>query len=408
MNSPLLSASTLSFTKNGATLLENIDFSISQGEVVGIIGPNGAGKSTLLKCLVGIYNLDHGEVFFEDHPIANLSHEQRANRLSYLAQQQQTAFAFTARQTIEFGSFSRPTKSPSGNEAERIASTLDITALLDRKMDELSGGESQLVHFARILNQHAPLMLLDEPTASLDIGHEAQLMNLLKTQCQQGRSALVAIHNLNIAAAFCDRLLLLNHGKLVCSGSPEEVITQAHMRELYDHQVIVSQNPITGTTTVLPMPERQSSKPLSVHLIGGAGSTVALCRTLLQLGVEVTGGVAHEQDSDTEFWQAAGVEHVKVPAFSAIDDDAIKKAKSIEAHADITILCEFPFGLMNRANLDLAEQSNCLWILKNAPLDPGRFAQADIEAQFNACSAAAQQLTTQQAITKIKSHIGLL
>lgn len=408
MNSPLLTVSSLSFSKSETQILENINFSISDGEVVGIIGPNGAGKSTLLKCLIGIHSVAQGQILFEEDPLVDLSHEQRANRLSYLAQHQQTAFAFTARQTIEFGSFSRLPISHSNDDVERIARSLEIHSLLDRKMDELSGGESQLVHFARILNQQAPLMLLDEPTASLDIGHEAQLMNLLKTQCEQGRSALVAIHNLNIAAAFCDRLILLNHGQLVCIGRPEEVITQAHMRELYDHQVIVSQNPITGTTTVLPMPERQSLKPLTVHLIGGAGSTVALSRTLLQLGVEVTGGVAHEQDSDTEFWQAAGVEHVKVPAFSAIDDQAIEHAKLIEAQADITILCEFPFGLMNRANLDLAEQSACLWVLKNAPLDPGRFAQPDIESQFNSCSNNARILTTQQAITDIKTRIGLL
>jgi iron complex transport system ATP-binding protein len=406
MSSSLLSVSSLSFNRNKKTLLDNIEFTIDAGEVVGIIGPNGAGKSTLLKCLVGIHNAAQANITFANEPLQHLSHDQRARKISYLAQHQQSAFAFTARQTISFGAFSRDfTSSAPESDLDTIAKTLEIDNLLERKMDELSGGESQLVHFARILHQQAPLMLLDEPTASLDIGHEAQLMNLLRTQCEQGRSALIAIHNLNVAAAFCDRLILLNHGQLICSGTPEDVITQANMKALYDQQVMVSQNPITGTTTVLPMLERQSSKPLKVHLIGGAGSTVALCRTLLQMGIEVTGGVAHEQDSDTEFWQATGIEHIKIPAFSAIGPAAVDQAKSLVTEADITILCEFPFGLMNRANLEVAEHANSLWILENTPPDAGRFASADIETHFTACCQKARLLTTSQAITNIKALI---
>ena len=410
MRPTLLTVSQLNFNRGAKALLHDINLQVNTGELVGIIGPNGAGKSTLLKNIVGIHKPQLGSIFIEGDDLSHLSHQRRAEKISYLAQRQESAFPFTVAQTIKLGAHSwhRPNRTQSVPLNERlndIASQLDISDLLPRRLDELSGGETQLVHFARILMQNAPLMLLDEPTAALDIGHEAQLMNLLRQQCRAGATALVAIHNLNIAAAYCDRLILLDHGHLIASGRAEEVITQQQLCDLYDNQVMVSQNPISGTVTVLPMPEKQAKVPYRVHLIGGAGSTVALVRTLLQMGIEVTAGIGHEQDSDTDYWQATGVEHIRVPAFSPIDERALTQAKQLVADADITILTEFPVGSMNLANLHLASAAAQLWVLEEACTPTSRFYQHDIQQTYQTLKQQGAVFTALAAIEQLKINI---
>jgi iron complex transport system ATP-binding protein len=404
MTLPLLEVDQLCFAHGNKQLLQNIQLSINPGELVGIIGPNGAGKSTLLKSIVGINKPQKGHVLINGEPISSLNHLERARVLSYLAQHQHTTFPFTARQTIELGTFSNLSGSTQAAlKTTELAESLGIEKLLDQKMDELSGGENQLVHFARILNQQSPLMLLDEPTASLDIGHEAQLMNLLRTHCKDGHSAFVALHNLNIAAAFCDRLILLDQGLLLNDGPPETVITQDQMQKLYDNQVMVSQNPITGTTTVLPMPEAQAVQSLKVHIIGGAGSAVALSRTLLQMGVQLSGGISHDQDSDTEFWKATGVPHVEIAAFSAVNQDAVNRAKPMITAADITILCEFPVGVMNDMNLELAQFAKNLLILDSGMEDSTRFSTPESQRQYDSLITSENVVSPRAAVQRVQS-----
>lgn len=252
-----LSVGNLTVTKNGKTLLKNLSFDVKEGELLGVIGPNGAGKSTLLKAIVGYYPHITGTIQMGADSVPSMSHPQRASLMAYMAQRAEATLPFTVAETIALGAYHQSLTEVISKKAmdlrlKEIAAELDITSLLNRKLTELSGGETQLVHFARIMMQQTPLMLLDEPTASLDIGHEAQLMNLLRHRCHQGQSALIANHNLTVAAAFCDRVLLIDHGEMIAIGTPETVITQANMNQLYGHQVIVSAHPQSGTVMVIP------------------------------------------------------------------------------------------------------------------------------------------------------------
>lgn len=413
MSDTLLTTTALNVELDGRTLLEDINLSIGPGEMVGIIGPNGAGKSSLLKALVGLYHCSGGTIRISDRPLSDYSASERALRISYLAQSQELSFAFQVQDAIRLGAHSRESHtalSPGQlqQELNDIAGQLDIGHLLSRRLDQLSGGERQLVHFARILMQKSPIMLLDEPTASLDIGHEAQLMNLLRGQCRQGRAALVAIHNLNSAAAFCDRLLLVDQGRLIADGLPDKVITQARMQALYDRSVLVSRNPMTGSVTVLPLVEHQSAVPLHVHLIGGAGSTVALGRQLLQMGITVTAGIGHEQDSDTLFWEAVGIEHITVPTFSPIESQHIEAAAAMVERADLTIMTEFPVGVMNSGNMLLAEAAAQLWILQDSPDTDSRFYDAPSAQQFVQLQQKAERcITSRQVIELLEQRLRL-
>ncbi|MFT5806783.1 MAG: iron complex transport system ATP-binding protein [Moritella dasanensis] len=257
MSLALLSVSKLGYNAGDKTLLSDISLSIQAGELVGIIGPNGAGKSTLMKCLSGFQKYNRGEVLIKGQSLTKLSDIDRARDLSYLPQYSETAFPFRVMETVGFGFHVQQQTQPMSAKAI-AAKTIEALTLVgidhlkDRSITALSGGEKQLVHFARLLVQGAPLMLLDEPTASLDIGHESQLMNVLYQQCQQGKSALVAIHNLNTAAEFCDRLILVEQGQIIAEGKPSDVLTKANIHRLYQDFVIVSQHAETGNTIVSP------------------------------------------------------------------------------------------------------------------------------------------------------------
>lgn len=388
MKTPHLSVDSLQFSKRGSRLLSDISFTVQRGELVGIIGPNGAGKSTLLKCLIQFYRPDAGQVLIENHNIQRLNHSERAQRVAYLSQYPDAAFPFSVLDTVTMGAnalleLGNITMVQARSQALELMQQLDIHHLTERKLTELSGGETQLVHFARVLMQNTDLLFLDEPTASLDIGHEAQLMNLLRQQCDTGKTALVAIHNLNIAAAFCDRLLLLDHGKLLTVDRPERVITPFNIEKLYQQPILVSRHPISGTVTVLPMREQAQQNSGHIHVIGGAGSAVEISRALLQAGYKVTGGVAHEKDSDTDYWQATGITCVTVPAFAHIDEAALECASTLVAQADATILCDFPLGASNAGNLTLAQQAKKL-IVVDATLDRERFFKDEIAQQYTA------------------------
>ncbi|KJG08799.1 iron ABC transporter [Photobacterium kishitanii] len=247
---PPLTVNQLSYHQGSQPLLQNINFAINPGELVGIIGPNGAGKSTLLKCLSGYITPSHGSICLFEQPLNRYSHQQRAQRLSYLPQHTEPAFGFLVRDIIYYGH--QQSTIVSKQEINNIINQLQINELLNRPINQLSGGEQQRVHFARLLIQNAAIMLLDEPTASLDIGHESLLLNILSHHCQQGKSALIAIHNLNTAITFCDRLLLLEHGQQIALDTPSKVLTPQQITALYHHHVSVTHHPDTQKLLILP------------------------------------------------------------------------------------------------------------------------------------------------------------
>lgn len=255
---PLLSVTELSYSLNNRQILTDINFEIQPGELVGIIGPNGAGKSTLLKCLIDFLPASSGAIRYRNKSLSQLTHQQRALNVAYMAQHPETSFPFSAQEVITLGAENRRQNSPLSpqqleQQISNLAKRLQITPLLSRKITELSGGERQLVHFARVLMQQTPLLLLDEPSSNLDIGHETWLMQQLKIQCASNNSALIALHNLTTAATFCSRLLFIAEGKLIASGSPEQVLTAERIESHYQQKVIVAPHPVTGTLTVMPI-----------------------------------------------------------------------------------------------------------------------------------------------------------
>jgi len=235
--------------------LSNVSLEASAGEVLGIVGPNGSGKSTLLRLMSGILTPAAGDVLLEGTPVRSFGRRRLAERLAFLPQNPEASFRFSVREVVAMGRF--PYQGAFGFLTERDIAVVeralcetDTEMLGGRDFSTLSGGEKQRVLIAGILAQEPSVMLLDEPTAALDIHHCCEVMDLLWGLSRRGIAVVVVTHDLNTASQFCDRLVLLSGGRLVRSGTPGDVLEEELLCATYGAQVRVLQNPFTSCPMV--------------------------------------------------------------------------------------------------------------------------------------------------------------
>ncbi len=228
----------ISFHFSRQKVIENISLRFGKGQLVGLIGPNGAGKSSLLKLLMGLLEPSQGNVLLESHPLSHYSRRNIAQKISLVPQDVSIGYAFTVREIVamgrnpHLGAFQLESEKDRDLINDALAKT-DLQGMADRRVDQLSGGERQRVFIARALAQEAPIVLMDEPTASLDLCHALDIMMLARRLAEEGRLVIVAIHNLEMASRFCHRLTLLSKGQVVADGSPLEVITEENLRRYF-------------------------------------------------------------------------------------------------------------------------------------------------------------------------------
>jgi iron complex transport system ATP-binding protein len=234
MTTPLLEVRELTLVTAGRTLLQPCSFTLARGELLGIIGPNGAGKSSLLKALAGLLQPHAGAILLDGTPLASFSATERARRLAYLEQQPQASWPLAARDIVALGLLNR---GPSGTDAQScIAAAMNAAgcaALAERQFHTLSAGERLQVHLGRLFASDTPLILADEPTAALDLWHQHHLLRTLRAQCQRGKGMVVVLHDLALAARYCSRLLLFDHGALVRDGSAATVLQPELLERCY-------------------------------------------------------------------------------------------------------------------------------------------------------------------------------
>ena len=253
-----IEARHLRFGYGQGTVIDDLSFSLAPGEMLGIIGPNGSGKSTLLRLLSGVLEPAGGEVRLYDRPLASYTRRQLGQAIAVVPQDTVIEFPFSVTEVVLMG------RSPhlggfafEGDHDVQVArQAMHRTGVLDlahRSIHELSGGERQRVILARALAQEAGILLLDEPGAFLDIRHEVEIYDLLQDLQREGRSVITVLHDLNLAALYCDRVALLKAGQLFRLGTPAEVITYAALTEVYETEVYVDTNDITGAVNVLPL-----------------------------------------------------------------------------------------------------------------------------------------------------------
>ena len=251
---PLLELRGVRYRHPGASAdaVAGVSLAVNPGEVVGLIGPNAAGKSTLARLACGLLQPQAGQVLLGGANVASLPRRERARRVALLPQQQPEPLPFTAREVALMGRAPHlglwSLEGPGDRaRADAALAELDVLALADRPVTTLSGGERQRVQLARAIAQEAALLVLDEPTAGLDLSHQALLV-----QAVRRRAALLVLHDLGLAGAACHRLALLVEGSLLAEGPPADVLRPEVLARAYGTEVIVVRDPSSGAHLVLP------------------------------------------------------------------------------------------------------------------------------------------------------------
>lgn len=242
----------ISYSVNNHKILENVSLSVRKGEVLSLIGPNGSGKSTLLNVATGDIKPGSGSVSYDNNAIEDLNIVERSFYRGVMSQSQQIVFDFSVQEIIEMGWIERglPNYSNHFDKAvKEISSLCDLENLLERKFNKLSGGEQRRVHFARTLlqlwrpsNSNEPLfMLLDEPTANLDLYYEIKMMEIIKLKASEGIGIFLILHDLNLAAKYSDRIAIISQGALVKIDEPKKALDPILLKKIYNLDMVIDQ-----------------------------------------------------------------------------------------------------------------------------------------------------------------------
>jgi len=321
-------------------ILRDITFEAKKGDFIVLLGPNGSGKSTLLRTIFGMIKPLKGVVFFDG----------KEQEMGYLPQEG----AETNLKVIEVVLLGRTPylgriKVPKEGDYEiamKAIREVGIDDLVDRKFSELSGGEKQKVLLARLFAQEPKILLLDEPTAHLDISSQLEIMGILR-ELSRDRIAIVAMHDINLALSFANRIFMIKGGKVLYAGSPREVITEESIREIFGIEVSVRKH---GQIYVIPK-IRSNRNGKKVHIICGGGSGRDLMHLLSSKGYSVSTGVLNALDSDWEIALEIGGEIVDAPPFSPISDEAFQRNLEAIKRADAVVLANLSIGRGNFKNL---------------------------------------------------------
>jgi len=236
---------TVRYPRSPEPALRGVSVSLAEGQLVAVVGPNGSGKTTLLKALLGTLPLAEGRVELLGRPLSEWRPRELARTVGVVTQREENLFPLSVEETVSLGRYAHLGPVAAAGEADHriVADAMrraDVAALAGRRTDTLSGGEWQRVRIARALAQEPRLLVLDEPTASLDIRHEMEVLELARGLAGQGIATLLVTHHLNLAARYADRLLLLHRGSCVVEGTPTEVLTPEHVTRVFEWPVAIT------------------------------------------------------------------------------------------------------------------------------------------------------------------------
>lgn len=347
------------------TALRAVTFGARPGELVALTGPNGSGKTTLLRCALGLIEPTGGSIRLFGESTSSLTIRERARRVAWVPQDESPRDNIRVSEYVLYGRYSHlPPFSGETREDRRLAAqALQEVALEDRADSgvlELSGGERQRLLLARALAQESPLLLLDEPTAHLDIGHQLDLLGRVRRLVVEHRAcAVAALHDLNLAARFADRVVVLSHGRLVADGRPGDVLDGPLLRSVWGVEAERKRDSRTGETYLVPyrpaaFPTTPASRPARgpIHVVGGGGASSPVVHRLWEEGWSVTMGVVPMLDSDTETAEGLGLPFVAELPFAPVGPEARARNRILLDAARAIVVGPVAFGPTNVANLE--------------------------------------------------------
>lgn len=247
----------LNFSYNGIGVLEGLDLTVRRGEFIGIVGPNGSGKTTLLKNIGGVLKPEEGAVYLDTEELSTIPIKEVATKVAAVQQETTVGFDFTVREVVEMGRFPHLERFERHTEGDlraidRAIEITDLEDFSDRCVNQLSGGEKQRVFLALALAQEPELLLLDEPTSSLDINYQVKIMETVHQLQSEGLTVIAAIHDLNLAAQYADRVALLSEGKVKVLGKPDKVLTRKNIEQVFGVEVEVEDSDVKGSIHIFP------------------------------------------------------------------------------------------------------------------------------------------------------------
>jgi iron complex transport system ATP-binding protein len=344
--------------------LHAVDLWVDRGEFVALTGPNGSGKTTLLRTLLGFQHPDEGDVQVFGRRVEELSVRDRARRVAWVPQSEPQRDDVPLRQYVLYGRY--PFHGPLDRDSEEdravVTRVLSEVGLADRADDgvlSISGGERQRAILARALAQETPLLLLDEPTTHLDIAHQLDLLTRVRALSRdRGVTLIAALHDLNLAARYADRIVVLSRGRRVADGTPREVLSEDLLARVWGVAADLAVDTRTGLPYLLPRrlieekPAAHASlSPGPVHVVGGGGSAAPILRALTDEGYRVTAGALHLLDTDAEAAEALGVVAAVEGPFAPLSDLTRERHRLLLEEAKVVVVAPFAVGPSNLANL---------------------------------------------------------
>lgn len=345
--------------------LHAVEFDVAAGEFVALAGPNGSGKTTLLRAILGLLTPDEGRVDLFGSPVANLSIRERARNVAWVPQDEALRDDVPLAQYVLYGRYPhhRPLDRETESDRALVERVLGEVGLADRAADgilSISGGERQRAILARALAQQTPLLLLDEPTSHLDIAHQLDLLSRVQRLSRtEGVTVIAALHDLNLAARFADRIVVLSRGRRVADGSPRNVLSEDLLARVWGVDAELAVDPRSGLPYLLPRrlisenrPFPSALSPGPVHVVGGGGAGAPLLRGLIDEGFRVTAGALHLLDTDAETADSLGVVAAIEGPFAPLSAETRAHHRVLLGEARVIVVAPFAVGPSNIANLE--------------------------------------------------------
>lgn len=347
-------------------MLKEVTLEVRDGEFMGLMGPNGSGKTTLLRCLTNYLPSANRAILVDMKPLHILSPREIARMFAVVPQTSATDFPFSAYDVVMMGRIPHMSSRISfetSEDADIVRQAMERTntwRFAERPFSALSGGERQRVIIARAIAQKPKVLLLDEPTVYLDISGQLEIMDLVKKlNREDGITVIAVLHEINLAARYCDRIALMNDGMLEAVGPPAEVLTPETVKSVYGVDVVVRRDPYTSAVYIMP---KSAAKPAHrhgtrVHVLCGGGTGGPLMKALHDRGFSVSVGVVNVLDSDYENAIDLHLPVVAEVPFSQISTESHAENLRLIHECSIVVLSPFPVGPGNFKNLEAAKQA---------------------------------------------------
>lgn len=362
MTIPVLEVCNISAGYGKHNVLKKIRFLVHEHMFIGILGPNGSGKSTLMQVLAHALTPNEGGVLLQGDEIDNLSEREFSRRLGLVPQESGIPFAYSVYDIVMMGRNPHIPRfrQPSEEDHNMVTRALEQTGTLEfstRSITSLSGGERQRVLIARILAQDPSLLLLDEPFAHIDLHHQYELIRLIRDTTKDKKAVIGVFHDINLAASFCDHLILLHKGVIQAMGTPWEILQGPLLGEIFEISPVIGDNPITGAPYLYITEKTPDSKVHTdkIFLISGGGTGAPVITTLTKAGYTVECGILSENDADCQAAKRYGLEVITEPPFSRISAEHEDLLSLQIKRADQIVVTAMPIGWGNYPNIRVLE-----------------------------------------------------